>query len=324
MQCPRHPRNQVIGYCFVCGDFGCKECLNEHENQLYCPRDYRPIAEVLERKKRHKESLSRPERQRLVVRKMDGSVLTGVCFALNPGADGFHLDLVDRTGQPTDKSSYIPFNDLKGVFYVKSFDGKFNKEQRFPHNQTVGKPMVVVFKDGEVMTGYTVHSYTESSLRFYLIPDDPDSNNISVLVERKAVTGVYSPDEFKRIKQREIEDFIRSHPIEGATKEELHGDYHFHRHEYVRALKYYRMAQREDPDSIRVRKKIIMAQYNIGVRYIKHHEYDRALACMEMVLEMDPDNERAQHKIEQLREHLAKHRRHRRHSSSPVIGTPNN
>lgn len=322
MQCPKHPRNEVIGYCYVCGDFGCKECLHEYQGKMYCDRDFQPIAQVLERKKRQKEMLAKRDRQRLVVREANGTVYTGVCFALNPHADGFHLELVDHEGHPKEKSKYIPFKNLKGVYYVKSFNGKFDKSERFPHSHTIGRPMVVVFKDGEVISGYTAQSYNESMPRFHFIPDDPDSNNISVLVERSAVQGVYSPEEFKRLKQKEIEDFIRQHPIEGATKEELHGDYHFHHHEYVRALRYYRMAQREDPDSLRVRKKIIMAQYNIGVRYIKNHDYDRALACMEMVLDMDPDNPRAQHKIEQLRAHLAKHKRRRHHHSrSSALGT---
>ena len=314
MQCPKHSRNQVIGYCHVCGDFGCADCLHEHHNQLYCDRDYQPIAEMLERKKKQKESLARADRQRLIVREMDGTVHMGVCFALNPHSDGFHLELVDRHGHPKEKSRYIPFKNLKGVYYVKSFDGDFDKNQHFHHNHTIGRPMVVVFKDDEVLTGYTVHAYNEATPRFYIIPDDPDTNNISVLVERNAVEGVYNPDEYKRRKQQEIEDFIKKHPIEGATKEELHGDFHFHHHQYVRALKYYRMAQREDPDSLRVRKKIVMAQYNIGVRYVKNHDYERALACMELVLEMDPANMRAQHKIEQLREYLAKHKQHRKHS----------
>jgi len=82
MRCPNHPQNEATGYCSVCGDFGCQECLTLHEGNLLCERHYRPIARKVEEEKRQDQIRKQHPRQRLVVRYQDGRRDYGVSFAM--------------------------------------------------------------------------------------------------------------------------------------------------------------------------------------------------------------------------------------------------
>ncbi len=307
MACPNHSRAQVVGYCVVCGELGCEQCVKEHQGEWYCARHYQPIQDKLERQKEIEESKRRVERQRLVVRTREGRTHYGTCLSLNPLSAGFNLETVDRKGISQGKSAYFSFSDLKAVFYVKSFDGKGIKEDASAaaHHAT-GAPIIVEFADGEIMQGYTMQRVHAGLPRFSFIPRDSNSNNISVLVETAAITGVYTPEEYKDKHRHEIESYLESHKNPGATKEELLGDYHFERHDYSRAIKHYRQVLKELPDSPKIRRKIISSEYNIGMRHIKSHQYEQALKCMEWVLNADPNHEQARHKAKKLKAHLAR------------------
>ena len=87
----------------------------------------------------------------------------------------------------------------------------------------------------------------------------------------------------------------------------LLGDFHFSKHSYVQALRHYREV-REKEDTPHIRKKLCTAKYNVAVCHIHQRDYQRALRYMELVLELDPTHEQAKRKVEQLREHLTKHR----------------
>ena len=104
MQCPNHSRAETIGYCCVCGGFGCAECLTTHEGNLYCQRHYRPISQKIEEDKRHELLRKQRPRQLLAVRHADGRCQYGVCYALNLRDHVFHLDLVDSSGAPLGKT----------------------------------------------------------------------------------------------------------------------------------------------------------------------------------------------------------------------------
>ncbi len=310
MKCPNHSREEVVGYCVVCGALGCVNCVKEYQSSWYCNKHYQPIQEQLDRKKEIEQSKRRVERQRLVVRTREGKTFYGSCLALNPLSTGFSLEMAESTGEPTGKTNRFNFNDLKAVFYVKSFDGKESKDTQVGHTPPAGAPMIVEFADGEIMQGYVMQRVNADTPRFHLIPKESNSNNISILVETAAVAGVYTPEEYKDKHRREIEAYIESHKQPGHSKEELLGNYHFERHDYSRAIKHYREGLKETPESPRLRKKIISSQYNIGMRHIKAHQYDQALKCMEWVLNADPENEHARHKAKKLRAHLAHNSKH--------------
>lgn len=299
MRCLYHPLSEVVGYCHVCGVFGCSSCMTEHKGAYYCQKHFRPIAEELAREKRQTEARSRPDRQRLVVHTRDNEVLYGVCLALNPSVEDFILDCFNRRGEPLNETKRILFSDLKGVFYVKSYDGRFDPERTYIELEPEGPGVVVEFHDGETITGHYLHPYRAEVPRFFIVPES-SGNIISILVERAAVRRLLAPEEYKERYHKEIEEYAAQNRTPGQHMQELIGDFHFERHDFSRAIRHYRAAIKEIQDAVHIQKKVSAAEYNIGVRHIKRNEYDRALKSLRRALEIDPTHERAAKKIQQI------------------------
>ncbi|HNR30398.1 MAG TPA: hypothetical protein PKI11_05875, partial [Candidatus Hydrogenedentes bacterium] len=299
----------AVGYCCVCGEFGCGDCLKEHEGKHYCHRHYQPFAEAEAREKWRTDFKRRAHRQRLVAHLQDGNVFRGYCYHLDLEEPGFRLDLVDGDGELTGEVRPISFSELKALFYVRSFDGKFEKGHESDEWRPEGGEAVVQFRDGETIEGFTLRPYHEGQPRFYVIPGKPNTNDISVLVEASAVEGVYTPQEFKQRQKAALTAYVHEHAHTGFSREELGGDFHFTAHRYHRAIQYYNVALEHAPNEPRLLKKIASAEYNIGVQHIRNHEYSLALRCMETVLRLAPDNGKARQKAQKLRErlHAAKH-----------------
>lgn len=318
MRCPNHSRADVVGYCIVCGEFGCDECLTLHEGNLLCARHYRPIAQKLEDEKRQETIRKRHPRQRLVVRYRDGRCQYGMCFSLNQKEAGFHLDLSDTAGTSLGETQYVRFADLKAVFLVKSFDGRYDKSVRYREWTPEGHELVVEFQDGEIIRGYSLHRYDPDDTRFHLIPSDPTTNNISVLVEKSAVKHVYTPDEYTAHLAEQREAMGTDAPVQ-LSQEETTGDFYFETRNYPAALEQYRLAAARFPKLRRLQKKIFLTLYNVGVNHIKRHEYDKALSYMESVLKMDPNNERVKKKVHQLRHIIQKSSRPHEASGAELL-----
>lgn len=301
MKCPHHPKNEVVGYCYTCGAFGCAECLTEHEGNLLCARHYRPIAQKIEEEKRHEEMRRKHPRQRLVARFKDGRCLYGVCFALNLKDSGFHLDLVDAKEAHEGKTELIQFRDLKAVFLVKSFDGKFDKSVRYREWTPEGTEMVVEFMDGEVIRGFSLHRYDAAEPRFHLIPSDPATNNISIVVEQSYVENIMTPNEYAARQEAKKQATQETPAAADTSQEETLGDFYFETRNYAAALQQFKLAEAKFPKSRRVKVKVLTAQYNVGVGYIKTHDYGKALAIMEEIHRAEPQNERIRKKVHKLR-----------------------
>lgn len=253
-----------------------------------------------EERRRQERVRAQHPRQRLVVRYADGRTDYGVCFALNPRETSFHLDRVDAEGRNTGETVQVRYSDLKAVFHVRSFDGKFDRLQPAPVLGEKGSELIVEFQDGEVLRGFTLRQYDPDAPRFYLIPKEENSNNISVLVERRAVAAVYTPEEYRKKREQQKEERKQS-GVTDLTQEETLGDFYFDMRNYPAALEQYELALRKLPHSGRLRSKVLASQYNVGVQYIKRREYPKALAMMETILKTDPDNAHAKKKVHQLR-----------------------
>ena len=299
MQCPNHPQSEVVGYCNVCGEFGCDECLVLWEEIQYC-RAHLPESYL--RQKKRKSDHRR--RQRLVVHYKDGNVDYGVSVSLNPKERRFYLEQMTREGEVTDETVPVEFSNLKAVFYVKSFDGNFDKSERHQEWTPEGPEVVVEFQDGEVIHGHLLHRYNPDDPRFHLIPHSAKSNNINILVESSAVTHVYSVEEYKKKRAAEKASKGDLAAESELSQEETLGDFYFETRNYEAALIQYEAAQKKSPRSGRIRKKILAAEYNIGVNHIKRREYPKAMRWMERVLQKDPDNKYAKKKAGQLRKIL--------------------
>jgi tetratricopeptide (TPR) repeat protein len=248
---------------------------------------------------------SRP-RQRLVAHFRDGRVRYGTSLTLNPKEHNFRLEMAEPDGTPKGEAAQIRYSELKAVFYVKSFDGNFDRDEQHREWMPEGNEVVAVFQDGEAIRGSTVHHYDPDEERFYLVPSDPRTNNISILVESKALEGVYAPEEYERIKQEKERQRKQQTPKEELSQDETMGDFYFDTRDYDSALKHYAAATEQFPQSHRLRRKLLAAEYNIGVQHIRRRAYGEALQWMERVLKRDPDNRHALKKKKQLRKILDK------------------
>jgi tetratricopeptide (TPR) repeat protein len=302
--CLYHPFQRAVGYCHVCGMFGCKNCLTEHEGAMYCSTHYRPIADKLAHDKHMEKARHRRHRQRLVARLKNGETLRGYSFHMDTSAPSFYLDLADENGTLMDNKVEVLFEDLKALFYVKSFDGHFDRKRNYLDQEPAGSDVVVCFKDGEVMRGKTLHPHGSSDANFYLVPNDSESNEITVLVIRSAVTGVYTPEAYTARQHEEREEYVRQCVAEGRQREEALGDYYFNKQDYGEAVRCYTAALRERPESHTLRKKLAATEYNRGIIHIRNHDYAHALKCMQMVLQYVPGHEKAAQKAEKLRARL--------------------
>jgi hypothetical protein len=121
----------------------------------------------------------------VVVHFPDGTLLKGVTNNFFPNKDRFHLTDKD-TGQVLE----VPLVDLKAVFFVKSFEGNQDYQERSDAERTaVGKRIQVDFKDGETLVGYS-QGYSPDRKGFFVFPADPDSNNDRIFVLTAATQAV--------------------------------------------------------------------------------------------------------------------------------------
>lgn len=251
----------------------------------------------------------RKGRQKLVVRTKKGEVFYGITFGLNRKMPDFTFELWKKTGEPLNRTLRINFEEIKAIFYVKSFDGRFDEsaftEFYFPDT----RPIIVKFFDGEAITGYTTHAHWMDEPRFFLIPEEQGGNNLMVLVERSAVESIQDAHTYAKKQREAFAEYKKQHASTGHSEQEIWGDFHFRNHEYGDASRCYRQIMAIDPDNTRVRKKLCAAKYNLGIRQIKRHDYAQALRFMELVLELDPHHPQALEKATQLRAHIAKHKR---------------
>ena len=124
----------------------------------------------------------------VVARFMDGRVLKGMTRDFEPQKAIFHLAI---WGEPNASAIAVPVGALKGLFFVKSYEGD---AKRVDNNDLAnihgpGRRIMVTFNDGEVICGVTP-GYSEDRPGFFLIPADPLSNNTHIFVVAAAVRKV--------------------------------------------------------------------------------------------------------------------------------------
>jgi len=110
---------------------------------------------------------------RVVARYQDGRVAKGLTSDFVPYSDSFHLR---ERGAPQVRE--VRFAELKGLYFVKDLDGDLGhaKSNIFdPSDLTPGRKIRVLFKDGEVLMGYTP-DFLSSRPGFFVLPADLKSN----------------------------------------------------------------------------------------------------------------------------------------------------
>lgn len=124
---------------------------------------------------------------KVVVRYKDGRLVKGTTRDFIPGKAVFHVETVDKT-----ETIEINVEDLKAIFFVKDFYGKaeYVESKAFVDSGSgKGKKIVVEFKDGEMLTGYTL-GYDTNRPGFFIMPSDDRSNNERIYVVRSSVGSV--------------------------------------------------------------------------------------------------------------------------------------
>jgi len=82
---------------------------------------------------------------------------------------------------------------LKAIFIVRDFIGNPKHDERKKYVEGENPPGVkleVTFADGEVMVGSTLLNYDPKRQGNFMIPADPNNNNIRVFVVSSAVKNV--------------------------------------------------------------------------------------------------------------------------------------
>lgn len=135
------------------------------------------------------------DREKVVIRYLDGKIVKGHVLSFSPSNKEIIIEDLS-----SEKRS-INIDDLKAVFFVRTFEGDRNRVETKSFLGTVpkGKRIFVRFKDGEAMTGYAEGEipwqkgfFLESSKSagFFLTPVDSHSNNIKVFIVAKSVRDV--------------------------------------------------------------------------------------------------------------------------------------
>ncbi len=129
------------------------------------------------------------ELNKVVVRFLDGKVLKGTTQDFFPNRATFHL-LPTEGGNGVEVRS----KQLKAVFFVKNLVGDSSRKDVLgfiagPGETAQGKKLAVLFKDQELMCGYSL-SYLPEREGFFMFPSDKDSNNLRVYVLTAACQDV--------------------------------------------------------------------------------------------------------------------------------------
>ena len=124
--------------------------------------------------------------ERVVVHYRDGQLLKGQTTLFSGENPTFDVQQLHGGPQPI----AVELANLKAVFFVKDFVGNaaYDEVKAFrSDSHQVGTRMEVGLFDGETLVG-TVEGYRPSGLGFFLVPADPNSNNLRCFVVSSAVT----------------------------------------------------------------------------------------------------------------------------------------
>ena len=116
----------------------------------------------------------------------DGQLLKGHVEEFNGENPNFQVQQLHGGPQPI----AVELANLKAVFFVKDFVGNsaYDEVKAFRTDAVrSGSRMEVGLFDGETLVG-TVEGYRPSGLGFFLVPADPNSNNLRCFVVSAAVT----------------------------------------------------------------------------------------------------------------------------------------
>ena len=131
---------------------------------------------------------------KVVVHTIQGEVIKGFTGDFSKDKPSFLLSSEDGAIRI---NQIIKLENLKAVFFVKTFDGNFLHKTMhyFKSDDSYGKKVLVTFKDGEKFYGRVeaMHSDPEDT-GFFIFPLDTRSNTVRAFLINSFVESVQSMD----------------------------------------------------------------------------------------------------------------------------------
>jgi hypothetical protein len=118
----------------------------------------------------------------------DGRVVKGTSLDLDPGRPVCHVAM---DFGPLVK---VALKELKALYVVRTLAGdrrRSDRQEVEPDDlrRRGAHAVEVTFADGEQLVGLTLH-HPIAGEHFFLLPADPESNNVRILVNRGAVSAI--------------------------------------------------------------------------------------------------------------------------------------
>jgi len=128
------------------------------------------------------------QEKKIVVHMKGGKIRKGVTHDFTPQSESFHLLPAEGGGVPL----RVKLDDMKALFYVKDYLGNrdFVARKEFAEAKQANRKVIVAFKDGEEIWGYTSESHTDNDVGFFFFPADDRDNNLRIFVIRSATEQV--------------------------------------------------------------------------------------------------------------------------------------
>ena len=127
----------------------------------------------------------------VVAHYLSGRVVKGVSLDVDPGRPKCHI----RT--TSEGTVEVKLTELKALFFVKDLTGDPDRADVLQLAAGDGRargafPIELEFADGERLVGLTVR-FPPVKPFFFVLPADPGSNNVRILINRAAVKRMIQP-----------------------------------------------------------------------------------------------------------------------------------
>ncbi|HWB39944.1 MAG TPA: hypothetical protein VG500_01735 [Gemmatimonadales bacterium] len=127
----------------------------------------------------------------VVAHYLNGRIVKGVSLDVDPGRPKFHVRTV------SEGTLEVKLTELKALFFVKDLVGDAQRKDVLRLDAGDGRargsfPIELEFADGERLVGLTVR-YPPVRPFFFVLPADPASNNVRILINRAAVKRMSQP-----------------------------------------------------------------------------------------------------------------------------------
>ena len=130
--------------------------------------------------------------QKVVAHFLDHRIVKGTTVAIDPSKPVCHIHTEENGMQEVELAK------LKALYIVRDLAGRPDYREASDPDPTDlrlcgSREVYILFRDGEHLTGL-VNGQRSARRLFWVLPIDPKSNNIRILVNRSAVLGISSAD----------------------------------------------------------------------------------------------------------------------------------